>query len=134
MRTQADKEILKQVDHPLTEFHTDGYTQTQAVHVRFSHGFENIKEARKQVFSGSHWALYNVPRAIYEGTNHLTISWLVDAEMDNTFEYEVVDQISDKLVLEELSVQGGQLDTLLEAVQALQDTINGDAIDGGETH
>ena len=54
--------------------------------------------------------------------------------MDNTFEYEVVDQISDKLVLEELSVQGGQLDTLLKAVQALQDTINGDAIDGGETH
>ena len=32
--------------------------------------------------------------------------------MDNTFEYEVVDQISDKLVLEELSVQGGQLDVL----------------------
>ena len=69
------------------------------------------------------------------------MSLLVDAEMDNTFEYEVVDQISDKLVLEELSVQGGQLDvqggqldTLLEAVQTLQDTINGDAIDGGEAH
>ena len=41
--------------------------------------------------------------------------------MDNTFEYEVLDQVSDKLVLEELSVLGGQLEdqsTRLDGVDA----------------
>ena len=98
----VDDSVGLTIEVPVTESsNIVGWTKRYTVGFLFASGIEDVEEARSQVYDGSHLAAYSVPEDVWYFRQYVQ-NMVVDEGMDNTFEYEVLDQ-SEKRVLSELS-------------------------------
>ena len=141
---EADwNKIMHKIDIPVIESDATGWTKFQTVDIRFASGVEQVEEVRKEVYNGTVWADFRIERNVRVPEEAYITSSLKDEGWDNTFRYEVLDSCSDLHVLEQLTMMDeqleslvaiakddklemeGQLQSLLEAVQALYEAVDG---------